>query len=53
MQKNNVLIPREPPDDLPGEETQNREFDEVLFDLCRNDDYKGLYREFVRRYGKS
>lgn len=39
-----VFMPEEPPRDL-GEE-----FDSVLFELCRKDDYRGLYLEFVERY---
>ncbi len=38
-----VLVPIEPPDSIP------EGFDEELFDLCRNDDYRGLYRVMVKR----
>lgn len=49
-----VTMPADPPLDL---QLRDRNlpvdpFDEVLFDLCRDDDYAGLYREFVKRYGQ-
>ena len=43
-----VEMPVEPPDEL----AEVPRFDEELFDCCRNDDYSGIYRIFVRRYGK-
>jgi hypothetical protein len=45
-----VLMPAEPPLELTNRSQPGHEFDEVLFDLCRDDDYPGLYREFVKRY---
>lgn len=41
----NVVVPLKAPRWIPGP----GKFDEVLFDLCRKDDYRGLYRELVRR----
>ena len=38
-----VLVPK----DMPRFSEVN--FDEELFDLCRKDDYRGLYRALVRR----
>jgi hypothetical protein len=38
-----VLVPIEPPDSIP------EEFDLELFDLCRDDDYRGLYRALIAR----
>jgi hypothetical protein len=43
-----VEMPVEPPAEL----AKVPRFDEELFDCCRNDDYAGIYRIFVRRYGK-
>ncbi len=37
-----IVVPIEPPDSIPVG------FDEVLFTMCRDDDYRGLYREFMR-----
>lgn len=48
--ENKVLMPRNPPDELNGDDMKRVEFDEVLFELCRKDNYRGIYREFVRRY---
>lgn len=48
----NVIIPAEPPAELANRGNSGDDFDETLFDLCRNDDYAGLYREFVKRFGK-
>ena len=41
-----VAMKKKAPDDVPG----FNEFDETLFDLCRKDDYAGLYAEFIKRY---
>lgn len=38
-----VMVPMEPPSSIPAE------FDETLFNLCRSDDYRGLYRELIKR----
>ena len=43
MLERTLEVPINPPECIPGDE-----FNEVLFDLCRNDDYRGLYREFMR-----
>lgn len=56
-----VLMPADPPDDLSRSgraatmgiiEGTMHEFDEELFDLCRDDDYAGIYRLFVERYAE-
>ena len=41
-----ALVPLEPPASIPE---HHAEFDEQLFDLCREDDYRGLYRAMVTR----
>lgn len=40
-----LIVPIEPPETIP----RHGEFDETLFDLCRRDDYPGLYRELIKR----
>lgn len=47
-----VILPTEPPPELANRSNTGADYDETLFDLCRNDDYAGLYREFVKRFGK-
>lgn len=47
-----VTVPTEPPDSVPADNS-GAYFDEVLFNLCRDDDYHGLYRELVRRGAES
>jgi hypothetical protein len=49
METNSVVMPKEPPKELKEKEA----FDIVLFDMCRNDDYSGIYREFIKRYANS
>jgi hypothetical protein len=44
-----VKVPIEPPSSIPDTSKHGYEFDETLFELCRNDDYHGLYREFIKR----
>lgn len=39
----NVTVPLKAPDCIPAG------FDEELFDLCRDDDYRGLYEALIRR----
>ena len=54
MKIKKILVPIEPPESIPDKTKPGHDFDEILFDLCRADDYRGLYREFIRRVsGKS
>lgn len=39
-----VLVPVEPPASIPAQG-----YDEELFQYCRDDDYQGLYRAFIKR----
>ena len=41
-----MRLPKEPPSDLT-----TFPYDEELFELCRDDDYQGLYKAFILRYG--
>jgi hypothetical protein len=41
-----VLMPKEPPDSIPAQG-----YDDELFQHCRDDDYQGMYRTFVKRVG--
>jgi hypothetical protein len=38
-----IQVPVKAPDYIPTE------YDEELFNLCRNDDYRGLYEALIRR----
>ena len=42
-----VMVPLEPPDSLTND------FDMELFELCRDDDYRELYRVLVRRVAET
>lgn len=44
--KGTMLVPVEPPKTIPS---RGEDWDEELFDLCRDDDYHGLYRALNRR----
>lgn len=56
-ERRQVLIPAEPPAELEspmrGDTEEQQTLGDILFDLCREDDYRGIYRLFVTRYGKS
>jgi hypothetical protein len=43
-----AILPVEPPKEL----SDNSKFHLKLFELCRKDDYAGLYEEFIKKYGR-